>query len=382
MEFTLSKLHEQTRELVMNFAQRELAPGAFQRDEEERYDRTLFDRMAALGITGIPYPEEYGGAGLDHLANVLAVEELSKVDASIGSDLSIHSALASWVISEFATETQKQEYLKPVAEGKRLGAFSLTEANAGSDTVNIRTKAVRDGNEYILNGGKVFTSNGGVADLYVVFAVTSEGAQDGGISAFIIEKDWPGFTTGKPERKMGIRAHIVAELIFDNCRVPEKNLLGQEGHGLAIARRALQGGRLGMSAQALGIAEAAFAHARNYALSRNQYGKPIAELQSIRFKLADMAVKLETARWLVYHAAWLQSQGMPFALQSAMAKAHVSTVAGEITNEAIQIFGGYGFIRDYPVERLFRDAKITQIYTGTVELQKVEIAAAILDQST
>ncbi|QSO46653.1 acyl-CoA dehydrogenase family protein [Alicyclobacillus mengziensis] len=378
MDFTLSKIHEQTRELVRAFAQKDLAPGAQTRDEDEHFDRSLFDKMANLGITGIPYPEKYGGGELDHLANVIAIEEISKVDASVGSDLSIHSALASWVISEFATDAQKERYLTPLAEGQWLAAFSLTEANAGSDTASLRTTAVHDGNSYVLNGTKVFTSNGGVADLYIVFAKTDPAKGRDGISAFIIEKDMKGLTTGVPERKMGIRAHTVSELILDECRIPCDNILGQEGQGLSIAMRALESGRLGMSAQALGIAQAAYNHARNYAQTRIQFGNPLSSLQSIQFKLAEMAVKLETARLLVYQAAWRQSRGLPFALQSAMAKTYVPTVAMEIANEAIQIHGGYGFIRDFQVERLLRDAKITQIYTGTVEMQKVEIARAIL----
>jgi butyryl-CoA dehydrogenase len=379
VDFTLSQEHEQIREMIRDFANKEIAPGAKERDDTERFDRSLFNKMAKLGITGIPYPEEYGGAELDHLANVIAIEEVAKVDASLAADLSIHSALASWVISEFATEAQKKKYLLPLAQGDFLAAFSLTEPYAGSDTASMKTTAIRDGNEYVLNGNKVFTSNGGMADVYVVFALTNPEAKGEGISAFLVDKNLPGFTTGHPEKKMGIRAHTVAELVFDNCRIPAENLLGEEGKGFAMAMRALESGRLGMSAQALGIAEAAFSHARDYAKTRVQFGKPLAELQSIQFKLADMAVKIETAKLLVYQAAWLQSQGKPFALQSSMAKAYVPTIAMEIAVEAVQIFGGYGFIRDFPVERLMRDAKITAIYTGTVEMQKNQIARAILN---
>ena len=380
MDFTLSDIHEQTRNVVRAFAQKELAPGAQTRDEEERFERSIFDSMARIGITGIPYPEIYGGADLDHLSNVIAIEEISKVDASVGSDLSIHSTLSCWLLSEFATDAQKKQYLKPLAEGKWLAAFSLTEANAGSDMANMQTTARCDGDEFVLNGGKVFTSNGGVADIYIVFAKTDTSVGADGISAFIVEKDRSGFTTGKPERKMGIRAHQVSELIFEDCRVPRENLLGEEGQGFAIARRALQSGRLGMSAQALGIAEAAYERARDYAKTRVQFNQPLAALQSIQFKLAEMAVKVETARLLVYDAAWRQSQGLPCALQSAMAKTYVPAVAMDNANEAIQIHGGYGFIRDFSVERLLRDAKITQIYTGTIEMQKIEIARIILSE--
>jgi butyryl-CoA dehydrogenase len=368
------------RDLIRTFAQKEIAPTAAQRDEEERFDRRIFDKMGQLGLTGIPYSEQFGGAGMDHLANVIAIEEISKSDPSVGSDLSIHSALAAWVISEFATDPQKQRYLVPLAAGSQLGAFSLTEPSAGSDIGSMRTTAAHDGNDYVLNGNKVFTSNGGVADLYVVFALTNPAAKTDGISAFLVEKEQAGFAAGKPERKMGIRAHPVTELSFDNCRIPTANRLGSEGQGFAIAKRALQSGRLGMSAQALGIAKAAYAHARDYVQTRIQFGKPIAELQSIQFKLADMLIKIEAAEQLVYRAAWRQSCGLPFALESSVAKAFTSTTAMEITTEAVQIFGGYGFIRDFPVERLMRDAKITQIYTGTVEMQKVEIAQHILNQ--
>lgn len=380
MDFLLSQEHEQIRDMIRDFAQKEIAPGSAERDNAERFDRDLFRKMAKLGITGIPYAEEYGGAELDHLANVIAIEEIAKVDPALGADMSIHTALASWVISEFATEAQKKKYLTPLAQGDFLGAFSLTEPYAGSDTANMKTTALRDGNDYVLNGNKVFTSNGGIADVYVVFALTNPSARGEGISAFLVDKNLPGFTTGKPERKMGIRAHTVAELVFDNCRIPAENLLGEEGKGFDMAMRALESGRLGMSAQALGIAEGAFEHARNYALTRVQFGKPIADLQSIQFKLADMAVKIEAAKLLVYKAAWLQSQGKPFALQSSMAKAYVPTIAMEIAVEAVQIFGGYGFIRDFPVERYMRDAKITAIYTGTVEMQKVQIAKNILSE--
>ncbi len=379
MDFTLDHKYEQIREMIRDFANKEIAPGAKERDDTERFDRRIFEKMSKLGITGVPYAEEYGGAELDHLANVIAIEEIAKVDPSLGADLSIHSALASWVISEFATEEQKKKYLVPLAQGDSLGAFSLTEPYAGSDTANMKTTAIRDGNEYVLNGNKVFTSNGGIADVYVVFALTDPSARGEGISAFLVDKNLPGFKTGIPEKKMGIRAHTVAELIFEDCRIPAENLLGEEGKGFAIAMRALESGRLGMSAQALGIAEAAFEHAKNYAQTRIQFGKPISELQSIQFKLADMAVKIEAAKLLVYQAAWLQSQGKPFGLKSSMAKAFVPTIAMEIAVEAVQIFGGYGFIRDFPVERLMRDAKITAIYTGTVEMQKNNIARNILN---
>ncbi|SFU63740.1 acyl-CoA dehydrogenase [Alicyclobacillus macrosporangiidus] len=378
MDFVLDKEHEQLRALVREFAERELAPGAAERDEAERFDRALFDKMADLGLTGIPWPEAYGGAGMDYLAYVIAVEEISRVDASMGVCLSAHTSLAGWPIYKFGTEAQKQKYLRPMAEGRWLGAYGLTEPGSGSDAAGMRTTARREGDHYVLNGSKVFITNGGPADVYVVFALTDPEKRAHGVTAFIVEKGMPGFSIGKKEKKMGIRASTTVELVFDNCRVPVENRLGDEGFGFKIAMMTLDGGRNGIAAQAVGIAQGAFDHARDYALSRRQFGKPIAEQQAIQFKLADMVTQIEAARLLTYKAAWLESQGLPYGQASAMSKVFASDTAMRVTTEAVQIFGGYGYIREYPVERYMRDAKITQIYEGTNEIQRLVIARGIL----
>lgn len=379
MKFTLDREHQQLRDLVRSFADKDVAPGAAERDEKEAFDRSLFDKMAELGLTGIPWPEEYGGAGMDFLAYVITIEELSRVCASTGVVLSAHTSLAGWPIYKFGTEAQKQKYLRPMAEGKWIGAYGLTEPGSGSDAGGMRTTAVKDGNSYILNGNKVFITNGGPAHVYVVFAVTDpEKRTHGGVSAFIVEKDTPGFRIGKHEKKMGIRASTTVELIFEECRIPAENLLGVEGEGFKVAMMTLDGGRNGIAAQAVGIAQGAYEAARDYALTRNQFGKPISSLQAIQFKLADMATKIEAARLLTYQAAWLESQGLPYGEASAMSKVFASDTAMQVTTEAVQVFGGYGFIREYPVERMMRDAKITQIYEGTNEVQRMVIARSIL----
>jgi butyryl-CoA dehydrogenase len=378
VNFQLDREHEQLRALVREFAENEVAPGAAERDEAERFDRELFDKMAEIGLTGIPWPEEYGGAGMDFLGYVIAVEELSRVCASTGVCLSAHTSLAGWPIYKFGTEEQKQKYLRPMAEGKWLGASGLTEPGSGSDAAGMRTTAKKDGDSYILNGSKIFITNGGPAEVYVVFALTDPEKRTRGITAFIVEKGTPGFTIGKKEKKMGIRASTTVELVFDNCRIPAENRLGEEGFGFKIAMMTLDGGRNGIAAQAVGIAQGAYELARNYARERKQFGKPIADQQAIQFKLADMATKIEAARLLTYQAAWLESQGLPYGKASAMSKVFASDTAMEVTTEAVQVFGGYGFIREYPVERYMRDAKITQIYEGTNEIQRLVIARNIL----
>lgn len=380
MKFTLNPEHEheQLRRMIRNFADKEVAPGAAERDEQERFDRSLFDKMAALGLTGIPWPEEYGGAGMDYVAYVIAVEELSRVDASLGVTLSAHTSLAGWPIYKFGTEEQKQKYLRPMAEGTWMGAYGLTEPNSGSDSGGMRTTARRDGDSYILNGNKVFITNGDAAHVYVVFALTEPELGTRGVTAFIVEKDTPGFRIGKHEKKLGIRSSTTVELIFEDCRVPAENRLGEEGFGFKIAMMTLDGGRNGIAAQALGIAQGAFEQARDYAKGRVQFGKPISNLQIIQFKLADMATKIEAARLLTYQAAWLESEGLPYGQASAMSKVFASDTAMEVTTEAVQVFGGYGFIREYPVERMMRDAKITQIYEGTNEIQRMVIARSVL----
>lgn len=369
MNFTLSQEHEMIRQMVRNFAEKEVAPTAAQRDEEERFDKSIFYKMAELGLTGIPWPEKYGGIGSDYLAYCIAVEELSRVCASTGVTLSAHVSLASWPIYAFGTEKQKQRYLKPMAEGEKLGAFCLTEPGSGSDAGAMKTSARREGNCFVLNGSKIFITNGGVADIYIVFAAAEEGT-----AAFIVEKDFSGFFVGKKETKMGIRSSPTTEIIFDNCRVPEENVLGEIGSGFKIAMKTLDGGRNGIAAQAVGIAQGALEASIEYAKSRQQFGKPIAANQGISFKLADMATAIEASRLLTYQAAWFESQGLPYGKASAMSKLLAGDTAMDAATEAVQIFGGYGYIKDYPVERFMRDAKITQIYEGTQEIQRLVIS--------
>ncbi|MFV9510997.1 acyl-CoA dehydrogenase [Tepidibacillus sp. LV47] len=380
MNFRLTEEQEMFRKMVRDFAENEVAPTAAFRDEQELFDRGIFEKMAELGLTGIPWPEKYGGAEADFLSYVIAVEELSRVDASVGVTLSVHISLASWPIYKFGNEEQKIKYLKPLATGEKLGAFAITENGAGSDAANIKTTAVKDGDDYIINGSKIFTTNGMEADTYIVFAVTDKEKKHKGISAFILEKGMEGFSFGKKEKKMGIRASTTVELHFDNVRVPKENLLGEEGQGFKIAMMTLDGGRNGIAAQALGIAQGALDEALNYAKERVQFDKPIAAQQGIQFKLADMATKIEASRLLTYQAAWLEDNGLPYGKQSAMAKLMASDTAMEVTTEAVQIFGGYGYTRDYPVERMMRDAKITQIYEGTNEIQRLVIANYLLKE--
>jgi alkylation response protein AidB-like acyl-CoA dehydrogenase len=380
MNFKLSEEHEMMRQMVRDFAENEVAPTAAIRDEEERFDRKIFDKMAELGLTGIPWGEEYGGAGADYLSYVIAVEELSRVCASTGVTLSAHVSLGSWPIYKFGTEEQKQRFLRPLAEGKVIGAYGLTEPGSGSDAAGMKTTAVKDGNEYVLNGSKIFITNGGEAGIYVVFAVTQPELKHKGITAFIVEADRPGFSVGKKEKKLGIRSSPTTEIIFDNVRLPEFNRLGQEGEGFKIAMMTLDGGRNGIAAQALGIAQGAFEHALAYAKERKQFGRPIADNQGISFKLADMATKIEAARLLTYQAAWLEDNNLPYGKASAMAKLFAGDTAMEVTTEAVQIFGGYGYTREYPVERFMRDAKITQIYEGTNEIQRLVISNYLIKE--
>ena len=374
MNFRLSEEHEMIRKMVRDFAKNEVAPTAAERDEEERFDKGLFDKMAELGLTGIPWPEEYGGIGSDYVAYCIAVEELSRVCASTGVTLSAHTSLASWPIFKFGTEEQKQRYLRPLATGEKIGAYGLTEPGSGSDSGAMRTMARRDGDDYILNGSKIFITNGGVADTYVVFALTDPEKKQKGTSAFIIEKDFEGFSVGKKEKKLGIRSSPTTEIIFEECRVPKENLLGEEGDGFKIAMMTLDGGRNGIAAQAVGIAQGALDAATEYAKERVQFGKPISAQQGVGFKLADMATSVEAARLLTYQAAWLESQGLPYGKESAMSKLFAGDAAMRVTTDAVQIFGGYGYTKDYPVERFMRAAKITQIYEGTQEIQRLVIS--------
>ncbi|WP_409296121.1 acyl-CoA dehydrogenase [Peribacillus sp. SCS-26] len=377
MQFKLTEEHEMIRKMVRDFAQKEVAPTAAERDEEERFDREIFDKMAGLGLTGIPWPEEYGGIGSDYLAYCIAVEELSRVCASTGVTLSAHTSLAGWPIYKFGSEEQKQKYLRPLAEGTKIGAYGLTEPGSGSDAGGMRTTARLDGDHYVLNGSKIFITNGGIADIYVVFALTDPSSKQKGTSAFIVESGFEGFSVGKKEKKLGIRSSPTTEIIFEECRVPKENMLGKEGEGFKVAMMTLDGGRNGIAAQAVGIAQGALDASVAYAKERQQFGKPIAAQQGIGFKLADMATQIEASRLLTYQAAWLESEGLPYGKESAMSKLFAGDTAMKVTTEAVQVFGGYGYTKDYPVERYMRDAKITQIYEGTQEIQKLVISRMI-----
>jgi acyl-CoA dehydrogenase len=378
MDFRFSKEHEMMRRMVRDFAQKEIAPFVPVMEETEQFPRHIVKKMGETGLMGIPVPEEWGGAGADFISYILAIHEISKVSATVGVILSVHTSVGTNPILYFGSDEQKRKYLPKLASGEYLGAFALTEPQAGSDAGNIRTTAVRKGDEYILNGSKVFITNGGEADIYITFAVTDPAKGRKGISAFIVEKDTPGFTVGKKEKKMGLFGSNTTELIFDNARVPAQNLLGQEGSGFAIAMANLDSGRIGIAAQALGIAEAAVQYATEYAKERQQFGQAIIKQQAVAFKLADMATLAEAARLLVYRAAFLRSRGLPCGMEASMAKMFASDAAMKNATEAVQIFGGYGYTREYPVERLFRDAKVTQIYEGTTQIQHIVIAKHLL----
>ncbi len=378
MLFTTTQQQEKLRAKVRAFAEEEIKPLAFLMDKENQFPDQAVATLGKMGLMGIPFPKEYGGAGLDMISYAVAVEELSRVDGGSGVILSAHTSLGTWPIFGFGTEDQKKKYLVPLCRGEKIGAFGLTEQNAGSDAGGTETTAVDKGNHYLLNGGKIFITNAPKADTYVVFAVTTPDIGVKGISAFIVEKGWKGFEFGDHYDKMGIRSSSTAELIFNDVKVPKENLLGKEGEGFKIAMATLDGGRIGIAAQALGIAQGAFEQAVSYAKERVQFGKPIGFQQAISFKIADMATKLRTARFLVYSAAELKENHEPFGMESAMAKQYASDIALEVTNDALQIFGGSGYLKGMEVERMYRDAKITTIYEGTNEIQRVVIASHIL----
>ncbi len=378
MLFQTTPSHEELRAKIRAFAEEEIKPIAFLLDQQNEFPEEAVRKLGQLGLMGIPYPKEYGGAGLDVLSYAIAVEELARVDGGAGVILSAHVSLGSWPIFAYGTEEQKKKYLVPLAKGEKIGAFGLTEPNAGSDAGGTETTAVLKGDHYVLNGGKIFITNAPKADTYVVFAVTTPDIGTKGISAFIVEKGWKGFYFGDHYDKMGIRSSTTAELIFDNVEVPKENLLGKEGDGFKIAMSTLDGGRIGIGAQALGIAQGAYENALAYAKERIQFGKPVGFQQAVSFKLADMATKLRCARMLVYSAAELKEAHEPYAKEAAMAKLYASDIALEVTNDALQIHGGAGFMKGMEVERAYRDAKITTIYEGTNEIQRVVIASHIL----
>ncbi len=376
--FELTEEQQLLAQNVRKYAEDSLASTVLERDQAGKFDRSLYDDLGELGLTGLYYPEEYGGVDADFLSYILAVEEISRADDGIAITLMTSVSLCSTPIFLHGTEEQKQKYLAPIARGEKLGAFGLTEPNAGSDAAGQKSVAVRDGDHYILNGSKIFITNAGEAEIYVVFAMTNPEAGLRGVSAFILEKGMPGLEFGRKENKLGIRTSLTQELVFSNVKVPAENLLGEEGKGFKIAMQALDGGRVGIGAQAVGIAQGAYEAALKYAKERIQFGAPIAKLQAVSFKLADMATKIDAARLMVYRAAALYDAGKPITKEAAMAKYFASDIAMEVTSEAIQVFGGYGYSEDYPVARYFRNAKITQIYEGTNEIQRVVVANSIL----
>jgi len=387
MDFSLSKEHEMARGLFKEFAENEAKPVAIDVDENEQFPKETVEKMGKYGFLGIPVPKEYGGQGCDALTYVMCVEELSKVCGTTGVIVSAHTSLCCDPILTYGTEEQKQKYLVPLAKGEKLGAFGLTEPGAGTDAQGQQTKAVLDGDEWVLNGSKCFITNGKEADVYVIFAVTGKVEKRGKmlkeISAFIVEKGTPGFTFGTKEKKMGIRGSSTYELIFTDCRIPKDNLLGQRGKGFNIAMHTLDGGRIGIAAQALGIAEGALERTIAYTKERKQFGKSIAAQQNTQFQLADMATKVEAAKLLVYKAAMKKSEfaknpKISYSVEAAQAKLYAAEVAMEVTTKAVQLHGGYGYIREYEVERMMRDAKITEIYEGTSEVQRMVISANLL----
>ncbi len=378
MNFSLTKEQEMVRKLLKEFSEKVVKPLAAEIDATERFPRETVEKMARYDMMGIPFPKMYGGAGGDNLSYAIAVEELSKVCGTTGVILSAHTSLGAHPIYQYGTEEQKMKYLVPLAKGEKVGAFGLTEPNAGTDSSSQQTVAVLDGDNYILNGSKVFITNGGEADIYIVFAMTDKAKGNKGITAFIVEKEFKGFSIGKKEEKLGIRGSSTTELIFENCIVPKENLLGQVGKGFGIAMQTLDGGRIGIAAQALGIAEGALDECVKYMKERKQFGKPLSSFQGLQWMVADMATRVEASRLLVYNAADKKDKKFSYSTEAAMAKLFASETAMEVTTKAVQIFGGYGYTRDYPVERMMRDAKITEIYEGTSQVQKMVIAANVL----
>jgi alkylation response protein AidB-like acyl-CoA dehydrogenase len=379
VDFTFTQEQNHLRKSVREFAEGEIAPHVMEWDESSLFPLELLPKLAAMGLLGVIFPEEYGGAGLGYIEYAAVIEELSRVDGSIGLTVAAHNSLCANHIYKFANENQKRKYLAPLTQGKKLGAWSLTEPEAGSDAGGTRTTAFRDGNHWVLNGAKTFTTNGHYADICVAMAVTDKSKDSHGISAFILEKGMPGFRPGKKENKLGMRASDTSEVIFSDCRVPAENLLGPEGEGFICCLKILDGGRISIAALALGMAQGALEAAIRYAKQRKQFGQPISEFQAIQFKLADMATQVEAARLLVYQAAWLADRkDVRFTRESSMAKLFASEVAVRVANECVQIHGGYGFIKDYPAEKYYRDVKLCTIGEGTSEIQKLVIARQLL----
>ena len=375
MDFHLSKEQEMLRKMYRDFAQNEVKPLAEEVDEQERFPEETVRKMAKLGMMGIYFPKEYGGAGADTLAYAMCVEELAKVCGTTAVIVSAHTSLCCAPIYENGTEEQKKKYLPKLCSGEWIGAFGLTEPNAGTDASGQQTTAVLEGDHYVLNGSKIFITNAGYANVFIVFAMTDPKAGNHGISAFIVERDFPGFSIGKHEKKMGIRGSSTCELIMEDCIVPKENLLGKEGKGFKIAMKTLDGGRIGIAAQALGLGEGAVEEAIAYTKERVQFGKRLSQFQNTQFQLADMHTRMQAAQFLVYSAAVKKQNGEPYSMDAAMAKLFAAEAASDVTRRAVQLFGGYGYTREYPVERMMRDAKITEIYEGTSEVQRMVISA-------
>ena len=378
MDFTLDQRHQALVKLYREFSLKEVKPLAKEIDETQEFPYSTLSKMKDMNMLGINIPKEYGGSGADTLAYILAVEELSKVCGTTGVILSAHTSLACDPLLQYGTSEQKEKYLKPLAKGEKLGAFGLTEPNAGTDAGSQQSIAVEKEDHFLLNGTKIFITNAGAADIFIIFALTSPELKTRGISCFILEKDMEGFTIGKPEEKLGIRASSTCELIFEYVKIPKENLLGKVGGGFKIAMHTLDGGRIGIAAQALGIAEGAIEETIAYIKSRKQFGKPISAYQNTQFKIAELQTKVEAAKLLVYRAALVKDTQRNYSIEAAMAKLFASKVAMETTVECLQLFGGYGYTKDYPIERMMRDAKITEIYEGTSEVQKMVIGGSLL----
>ncbi|MGI6175496.1 MAG: acyl-CoA dehydrogenase [Christensenellales bacterium] len=378
MDFTLTKQQEMMRTLMRKFTENEVEPLAAALDIEERHPHETMEKMARYGMMGIPLPKQYGGAGGDYMSYIIAVEELAIACASTSDILSTHVSLCCTPIYQHGTEEQKQKYLIPLAKGEKLGAFALTEPNAGTDSAAQQTVAVLEGDHYVMNGSKLFITNGGVADIYIVFCMTDKSKGNRGISAFIVEKGFPGFSFGKKEEKMGLRGSNTQELVFRDCIIPKENLLGAENRGFGIAMGTLDGGRIGIGAQALGIAQGALNETIQYMKERVQFGKPIASFQGLQWMVADMYTQIEAARLLVYRAAMAKQNGEKITQCAAVAKLFASETAMDVTTKCVQLHGGYGYTRDYPLERMMRDAKITEIYEGTSQVQRMVISGSLL----
>ena len=378
MNFQLTKEQEFVRKMVREFAETEVEPLAADIDKEHRFPAETVEKMAKYGLMGIPFPKEYGGAGGDNISYAITVEELARVCASTAVIVSAHTSLCCWPIYKYGTEEQKRKYLPDLLSGKKLGAFGLTEPNAGTDASGQQTRAELDGDEWVINGAKCFITNGGFADVFIVMAMTDKSQGNRGISAFIVEKTDKGFSVGKTEDKMGICASSTTELIFQNMRIPKDRLIGGLGKGFKVVMSTLDGGRIGIASQALGIAQGALDVTIEYMKQRKQFGKKLSQFQALTFVVADLATKIEAARLLVYKAAYNETAGLPYGVNAAMAKLFAAETAMEVTTKCVQLHGGYGYTKDYPVERMMRDAKITEIYEGTSEVQRMVIAANVI----